>query len=48
MLEGIGESGDQGGVEVVSRAALELDGGDVVGSHLDADLMAHGPFISVR
>jgi NAD(P)-dependent dehydrogenase (short-subunit alcohol dehydrogenase family) len=48
LLEGIGESGDEAGVEVVSSAALELDGGHVVGGHLDADLMVHGLFISVR
>jgi hypothetical protein len=47
VLEGIGESGDEGGVEVVAWAALELDCGHVVGGHLDADLMVHGPFISV-
>ncbi len=40
-LEGVGESGDQGGVEMVSRAAFELDGGDVVDAHFDADPMVH-------
>jgi hypothetical protein len=48
VLAGVGECGDQGGVEVVSWAALELDRGDVVVGHLDADFMGHGPFISVR
>ena len=40
-LEGIGQPGDEGSVEMVTCAALELDRGDVVGGDLDADLMSH-------
>jgi hypothetical protein len=45
-LEGVGQLGDQRGVEMVTRTAFEFDCGDVIGGRLDVDLMTHEGIMS--